>query len=170
MTIDKGNDMKQIEIFGDNRLETFTKTRLAGRGIVVSDGDILLSYETKIDFWSIPGGGFEENETPEECCRREVEEETGFVVTPVLEYLILNEYYEEYCYTSHYFVCEVTGHRQMHLTENEKKNGAEPRWIPLTEAAEILSRHGEYGGIDENKRGSYLRDHTALLEYMQVKR
>lgn len=41
--------MKILNIYGDNRLETYTKTREACRGIVVSDEKILLAYEVNTD-------------------------------------------------------------------------------------------------------------------------
>ena len=41
--------MKAIDIYGDNRFEKPTKTRVACRGIVISDGKILMSYEVKTD-------------------------------------------------------------------------------------------------------------------------
>ena len=69
--------MKEIEISGANRFETFARTRGAGRGIIVRDGKILLSHETVSGWWLVPGGGMEEGETAESCCVREVEEETG---------------------------------------------------------------------------------------------
>ena len=155
-------DMKKIEIFGANRFETFTKTRLGSRAVIINDGQILLSHETKSGWWLLPGGGLEENETPEECCVREVEEETGYIVSPVHEFLIIYEYYEEYRYISHYFVCEVIGHGKMDLTETEKERGIEPQWMPLQKAMDMFSRHQDYAGISEEKRGSYLREHTAL--------
>ena len=37
--------METINIFGENRFETSTKTRKACRGIVISNGMILLTYE-----------------------------------------------------------------------------------------------------------------------------
>jgi 8-oxo-dGTP pyrophosphatase MutT (NUDIX family) len=98
-----------------------------------------------------------------------VEEETGYIVLPVQEFLILYEYYEEYCYISHYFICEVIGNGQMNLTEVELKRGLEPQWIPLREAAEMFSRHQDYADVSEEKRGSYLREYTALLEYINTK-
>ena len=161
--------MKEIEILGANRFETFTKTRSGSRAVIIRDGKILLSHETGSGWWLVPGGGMEENETPEACCIREVEEETGYIVLPVREFLILNEYYEEYRYISHYFVCEVTGKGQMHLTEAERKRGLEPQWIPLREALEMFSRHQDYASVSEEKRGAYLREYTALLEYMKAK-
>ena len=83
--------MKEIEILGTNRFETFTRTRSGSRAVITNNGKILLSHETKSGLWLIPGGGMEEKETPEECCIREVEEETGYIVLPVKEFLILND-------------------------------------------------------------------------------
>lgn len=73
--------MKTIDIYGDNRFEKQTKTRVACRGIVISDGKILMSYEVKTDQWFIPGGGLENDENLEECCVRELAEETGYADT-----------------------------------------------------------------------------------------
>ena len=161
--------MKKIEILGANRFETFSKTRSGSRAIIINNGEILLSHETKSDWWLIPGGGFEEKESPEECCVREVEEETGYIVLPVRKFLILYEYYEEYCYISHYFICKVTSHGQINLTEAEKEHGLEPQWIPLHEAMDMYSHHQDYADISEEKRGSYLREYTALQEYIKLK-
>ena len=160
--------MKEIEILGENRFETFTKTRAGSRAVIVQDGMILLSHETVSGWWLVPGGGREEGETPEECCVREAEEETGLIVRPLRQFLTLYEYYEEYRYISHYFVCEVAGEGQMRLTEAEKRRGLEPRWIPLQEAVDLFSRHQSYAAVSEEKRGSYLREYSALREYLNA--
>ena len=97
-----------------------------------------------------------------------MEEETGVIVRPLEQFLTLYEYYEEYRYISHYFICEVTGSGKTRLTEAEKQRGLEPRWIPLEEAVELFSRHWEYAETNEEKRGSYLREYTALLEYLKI--
>ena len=34
---------------------------------------------------------------------------------------------------------------------------------------DIFSRHQEYADVNEEKRGSYLREYTALQEYINVK-
>ena len=159
--------MKELEILGANRFDTFTKTRDGSRAVVERDGMILLSHETVSGWWLVPGGGIEQGETPEECCVREVEEETGVIVRPVKQFLTLYEYYEEYRYTSWYFICEAAGSGQMRLTEAEKRRGLEPRWIPLEEAVRIFSEHQSYAEVSEEKRGSYLREYTALQEYLK---
>ena len=160
--------MKEIEILGANRFETFTKTREGSRAVIVRDGMILLSHETISGWWLVPGGGVEDDETPEACCVREVEEETGVIVQIIRRFLTLYEYYEEYRYISYYFVCEVTGSGNMRLTDAEKRRGLEPRWIPLEEAVELFSRHQEYAETSEEKRGSYQREYTALQEYLKT--
>ena len=159
--------MKTIEILGDNRFETFSKTRDGSRAVIIRDGKILLSHETNSGWWLIPGGGLEAGETPEMACVREVEEETGYIVRPVKQFLTMHEYYEEYRYTSYYFVCEVTGTGRMNLTDAEIRRGVEPQWIPFHEAVELYSKHESYAGISEEKRGSYQREYTALQEYMK---
>lgn len=157
---------KKIEILGANRFETFTKTRAGSRAVIVKDGMILLSHETGTGWWLVPGGGLEEGETPEACCVRETEEETGLIVKPLKKFLTLYEYYEEYRYISDYFVCEVTGRGQMHLTDAEKSRGLEPRWLPLQDAVEMFSHHQDWAAVSEEKRGSYLREYTALQVYL----
>ena len=161
--------MKELEILGANRFDTWTKTRAGSRAVAVRDGMILLSHETKSGWWLVPGGGIEEDETPEQCCIRETEEETGLIVRPLRQFLTLYEYYEEYRYISYYFVCEVTGKGQMNLTEAEKNRGLEPRWLPVQEAVDLFSRHQSYADVSEEKRGSYLREYTALQEYLSIR-
>ena len=158
--------MKTVEILGENRFQTWTKTRAGSRAVVVRDSMILLSHEVNSGWWLVPGGGEEESETPEECCVREVEEETGLIVKPLQQFLTMYEYYEEYRYISHYFICEVTGQGRMRLTDAEIRRGVEPQWIPLQEAVDIFSRHQSYTDVSEEKRGAYLREYTALQEYL----
>ena len=159
--------MKEIEISGANRFETFTRTRAGRRAVIVRDEMILLSHETVSGWWLVPGGGMEDGESPEECCVREVEEETGLIVRPLQQFLTLYEFYEEYRYISHYFICETAGTGHMRLTDAEKRRGLEPRWLPLQEAVELFSRHQSYAAVSEEKRGSYLREYTALQEYLK---
>ena len=158
--------MREINIFGANRFENHTTTREGSRAVIVRDGEILLSRETRSGWWLIPGGGMEEGETPEACCVRETEEETGLIVRPLRQFLTLYEYYEEYRYISYYFECEVTGSGRMRLTDAEKQRGLEPRWLSLQEAVDVFSRHQSYASVSEEKRGSYLREYTALQEYL----
>lgn len=162
------SEIKEIDILGDNRFETFTKTRAGCRAIIIRDGKILLSHETISGWWLIPGGGLEEGESLEECCIREVEEETGMIVKPLRQFLTINEFYEEVKYISHYFVCEVTGEGERRLTEAEVRRGLVPEWITIQEAVDIFATHEEIGDTYEEKRGAFQREYIALQEFLNA--
>lgn len=159
--------METINIYGDNRFAQYTKIREACRGIVIRDDLILLTYEVNTDQWFIPGGGLEGEENTQKCCIRELAEETGFVVEPLYHFATINEYYEEWKFISHYFICEITGETARVLTQREAEVGLEPRWIPLQEAVTIFSKHQDYAH-NEMKRGAYLREYQALLAYLNA--
>ena len=158
--------MKEMDILGVNRFETYSKTRIGCRGIVVQDGNLLVSREEISDYWMLPGGGLENGETLSECCAREVLEETGYLVEPIEEFLVLNEYYEEYRYISHFFICKVVGKGEQKLTPVEKMRGLVPKWVDIQFFIDVVSKHQEYAATNEEKRGAYLREYTAITEYL----
>lgn len=160
--------VKNIEIHGANAFESATKTRVGCRGIVVRESRMLISHEVNTDYYLIPGGGLESGETPEECCVREVREETGYVVKPIRHFLTMHEFYEEYEYVSHYFVCGVIGQAEQNLTDAERERGLIPEWMDVDQMLEIYSKHNDYAPANEEKRGAYLREYTALTEYLAI--
>lgn len=157
--------MKIIEIFGEERDERYTKLREGCRGIIIRGGKILLSYEKNIDQYLIPGGGIEEGETLKECCEREISEEAGIKADAHTHYLTLEEYYHEYYFKSHYFVCGYVGESERKLTETEIANGLEPVWVDFGEAINIFSKFEDYIEMNEMKYGAYYREHLALCEF-----
>ena len=154
--------MKTIEIVGKNYFGHWTHERTACRGVIIEDGRVLLSYAARDDLWMIPGGGLEAGEDEGTCCVRELAEETGRVVLPSACALELQEYYEDCKYVSRYFFGAVVGRCQSKLTEAEQRMGLEPRWLPVGEALRIFSRHADYAATDEERRGIYQREYTAL--------
>lgn len=74
----------------------------------------------------------------------ELAEETGCVAEVNEQYLMINEYYEEWFFISHYVICDCIGETGRTLTEREVEVGLEPRWISVDEAINIFSRHQEY--------------------------
>lgn len=128
---------------------------------------MLISHEVNADYYLIPGGGLEAGETLEECCTREIREETGYIVKPVFHFLTINEYYEEYKYIDHYFLCDIIGEAEQNLTANEIKRGLIPEWISPDEMLELYSRYGDCATTNEEKRGAHLREYTALREYFE---
>lgn len=159
--------VKTVEIHGANAYKTFSKTRAGCRGIIIKDSLMLISHEVNTDYFLIPGGGLEAGETPEECCVREVLEETGYIVKPVVPFITINEYYEEYKFISHYFICDVIGKSQQNLTSEEIKRGLIPEWVSPDKMLELYSKHQDFAATNEEKRGAYLREYTALTEYFE---
>ena len=157
--------MKTIEILGENREPTYIKTFEGCRGILIIEGKILLSYEKNVDQYLIPGGGREGDESLCECCIRELIEECGVVVSPHTHYLTLEEYYHEYYFKSHYFICDKLGEQERNLTEAEKERGLEPRWVNFDEALNIFGTYENYKDTDEMRYGAYYREYLALTEY-----
>ncbi len=159
--------MKTIEIIGDNYVGQWTKRRIACRGIVCRGKQILLSYETKTDLYMIPGGGTEGTESLEDCCQREISEETGVLVSVGEHYLTAQEFYEDWLYETDFFVCEPVGEGERKLTVSEEGRGLVSRWVDLDEALSIFSRYPDYASTNEEKRGIYFREYTALHEYIK---
>ncbi len=159
--------MRSIDIYGANYAGHSAHERAASRGILLRGDDILLSRETAVGQWMIPGGGVEAGETPEACCVREMAEETGVLVRPERCFLTLNEHYEDWKYVTHYFACAETGTAERRPTERERAVGAEPAWIPLKDALAIFSRHADWAATDEERRGIYLREYRALTEWIR---
>lgn len=158
--------MQQLEILGENRLETHTKTRIGCRGIVLQGEQLLVCREEKTDFWQLPGGGLEAGEPLEVCCAREVLEETGYIVKPTKQFLTLNEYYAEYKYVSHYFVCEIIGKGNLNRTPVEIERGLAPQWVDVRDFLNLVRDYAAYAATDKDKYGAYLREYTALRAYL----
>lgn len=159
--------MKKIDIVGQNYFGKWDKTRIACRAIIFKDDNILLSYEVKTNQWMLPGGGIEDNESDDDCCIREIREETGKLISVSECKLEINEYYDDYKFVSKYFLGEVIGEAEMRLTNREIEVGMEPRWLPIDKAIEIFSEHQKYALIDEMRRGMYLREYTALCAILR---
>lgn len=141
------------------------RERIASRGIVIRDKKILLSYEKNTDVYMSPGGGLEAGETLEECCKRELKEETGFLINPQKHFLVINEYCFETKYVSNYFICDIAGKSEQSLTDIEVEHGITPVWIDVEKALEIF---GAYASKREDIASLYLREFTVLNRYLAM--
>jgi len=81
---------------------------IAAFGIIFDkDNRILLGHRRDYDLWNLPGGTMEIGESPWECVKREIKEETGFEVEIVRLTGIYNKLEKnEVCFS---FICKVTG-------------------------------------------------------------
>lgn len=140
------------------------RERVAARGIVVRDGKILLSHELNTGVYMTPGGGIEEGETLEECCKRELAEETGHIVKPMCHFLTINEYSFETKYISNYFICEVIGEGKQTLTDIEVEHGIVPEWVPISKALAIF---GTYDTKTPDVRSLYIRELTTINKFLK---
>ena len=54
--------------------------RVGVYAVIFNEGRVLLAHRRDIDWWNLPGGGMESDETVDEALCREVREETGLEV------------------------------------------------------------------------------------------
>ena len=148
-----------------------TNERVAVRAIIMKNNHILLVQSNRGDF-KFPGGGVEGNENHEECLKREVREETGYIhcivkdkVGKVIERR-KDEYKENTLFqmTSHYYICDLqTGEKAgQELDEYEAILDFTPRWVSLDAA--ITQNESLIPRFEEN---SWLKRETFVLRQLQ---
>ena len=150
---------KIIDQISSTYAEPYAKKRISCRAIIIKNGKILLSHETNGNTYMSPGGGIEDGETQEECVEREVLEETGYIVKATKPLITVNEYCYDTLYVNHYFICEIIGSGEIHLTETEKFKALTPAWVEINDAIEIFST---YKTLTPDKESLYLREYTIL--------
>jgi 8-oxo-dGTP diphosphatase len=105
------------------------------RGIIIHDGRLLLMerWRDELHYFSIPGGGIEPGETPEETVVRELREETTVIVKVQRQVL---EMHDE-GFSHKIYLCEyVNGEPRLPDDAPEAAHGKEnrfkPVWVPLS--------------------------------------
>jgi ADP-ribose pyrophosphatase YjhB (NUDIX family) len=84
-------------------------------GVCINEnGQLLMVLQGKPEekkTWSIPSGGKEHDETFEECCIREIEEETGYSGEIIEEIKVKRKTYEHLNISAevHYFLVKIVG-------------------------------------------------------------
>ena len=71
--------------------------------------EVLMVKASNSESWAIPSGGIEQGETPEECCIREVKEETGYDIVIEDSLFIKEIEIKGYKVKTYYFKVEKTG-------------------------------------------------------------
>lgn len=109
--------------------------RHTGRAIVIHDGQLLLMerWRPGLHYFSIPGGGIEANETPEQAAIREIMEETTISVTIDREVLQMRDGDNLH----HIFLCNYeSGEPSLpddapEALLNNPDNRFRPGWFPI---------------------------------------
>ena len=156
--------MNTIQLVNDDYKGHVEHTRNASRGILLKDGKILLCYESKGNKYIIPGGGVEKEESLEQCCERELLEETGIKARAKNNYLKIEESFDVWKHVNYYFICEIisdTG--KQNLTEAEKDAGYIKKWLPFEDAIKIFGAYESFHKSNIADYGLYRREYNALI-------
>lgn len=159
---------REVEIITQTDYMTAPPTReprVGCRGLIVRNGEILLSHETNMSSYSSPGGGLEQGESFAECCRRELLEESGYIVEVGEQLFTVDETVYDKQFHSHYFLCKIIGEGERTLTELEVEHGLEPCWMRLDDAIEMFS---DYHDITPGKASMYKREYTVLTKLKKI--
>lgn len=156
-----------ITQYGKNYKGTINHKRIGCRGFVIAGDKILISHEANTDMYLIPGGGLENGESLADCCKREMLEETGYVVDAKKQFLTIEEYYDDHLYETSFFICEITGEGEQSLTENEINHGVRPEWIKISDALAEFGKYEAYEEADPEKCGQYRRELAAIEYYLE---
>jgi 8-oxo-dGTP diphosphatase len=117
--------------------------RYAARGIVLNhENKIAIFNKVNKNEFKLPGGGLENNETFEEAFIREIEEETGCILSNIREIGYVEEHKSQsnFKQISKVFIGEcITQNISLNLTEKEKEEGGTLVWMNVDEAIEIMN-------------------------------
>ncbi|OOE48564.1 NUDIX hydrolase [Salinivibrio kushneri] len=149
--------------------------RNAARAIALDSDEILLMYTARYDDYSLPGGGMDEGETPEQAMIRELEEETGAQqIRDIRPFGCFEEYRPWYRdgadvmhMLSYCFYCRVDRDLGTPTFEHyEINNGMRPVWVSIDHAI----AHNKAVMANSEKAGQSLVRETMLLEMIAQQR
>jgi 8-oxo-dGTP pyrophosphatase MutT (NUDIX family) len=143
--------------------------RVAIRAIICEDNQLLMIINNRGDI-KFPGGGLELNESHEEAVRREVQEETGYIVRDVGDLIGTvierrDDKFEKNCIfemKSYYYSCKVSNKKtEQSLDDYEAALEFEPKWIDLEEAITINSNV-----LKEGAKNSWVNRELYVLQQL----
>lgn len=124
--------------------------RIAVSAVLFDDvQNIALIYRNTDEFYTLPGGGVEQGEDLITALKRELWEETGChcEVAAELGTIIENRGRCNFAQQRYYYIAHTLGEKgELHLTEEELKEGVTVIWLPLDHAYACIEkkRHSIY--------------------------
>lgn len=118
--------------------------RQAARAVVINDGRLLVIHRNKYgkEYYTLPGGGIEPGESPEQAVLRELDEETG--VNAILDRMVFIEDPGKPFGPQYVFLCQYQDGepRLRHDSEEamsnaQGKNLYRPMWLSLDDLATV---------------------------------
>ena len=133
-------------------------------GVLIENRKILLLGQdvTNTRSWSLPGGALEPGESIEECCVREMREETGLAVSVERLLYVCDRFQDDSQVVHITFALQWTGGRVR--LGREPEAGANPitdiRWVPLESLTEygFADRFQELALLKFPNAGTYQGD------------
>jgi len=141
------------------------------RGIIIRDGKIAMMHSRKYNYYKLPGGGIEPEETLEDTLIREVREESGLIVKPetIKEFgyvrrIEKGRYEDIFVQDNYYFLCEAEATvMEQELDDYEAEEQFTLEFVTITEAISVneSSNHFEKENI-ATFRGMLDRENKVL--------
>ena len=110
--------------------------RIRARAIIMYEGKLVSMYRERQGriFYTFPGGGMEENETEDECVKREVLEEFGIIVKPLKKvYTYENKNSIEHFYVAEWISGEFGSGEGEEFQENRNNDVYIPKFIEISD-------------------------------------
>lgn len=122
--------------------ETNYRFRSASRVVLMNGSKVGVIHFVKAQFYKIPGGGIEGNETPLEAVKRETLEETGCTIKNIKELGLAIERRDEQqlIQYSYVFVADVKKIGKPAPTSGEAKMGAKLEWVSIKKAIQLFKK------------------------------
>lgn len=126
------------------------------RGIILRDGKIAMMYSRKYNYYKLPGGGIEGEETLEETLIREVREESGLIVKPktIKEFGYVKRiekglFEDIFIQENFYYTCDAEElMAEQELDKYEAEEEFVLQFVPISYAIEV-NNFGEHFEKDE---------------------